>query len=342
MHNVIWFAAVVVLIGGLMQGSFAVPMRLARRWTWENTWMVYSIVGLLLIPWAAARITIANALHLYQSVSSLTLIETGLFGLGWGIANVLFGVAVPIVGMAVSFAVVVGMSASLGSVVPLLLSHASHLIEPAGLTILAGVILACFGVTLLGAAGRSREIAEVKSTRMEPGSQTRITIGFVLCVLAGFLAPMLNFSFAFGSEIRDNAIRMGAPASQAVNAIWVVALAGGFISNGGYCAVLLTKNKTWSRFWERGALSQCGLSFAMGILWTGGLLLYGWGASNLGALGPSIGWPIFQASIIVISSVLGIAMGEWKNAKRRTMRINYLGLAVLVLSIATLSLGNRM
>ncbi len=341
MHNAPWLAALVVLVGGFMEGSFAVPMQLARRWAWENIWMAYSIVGLLLIPWAAVRLTVPNTLHLYQSIPGLTLIVTALFGFGWGIANVLFGVAVPIVGMAISFAVVVGMSASLGSLIPLLLSHPGQLLESSGLTIVCGVILACLGIAMLATAGKSREKAKLKSTSAEPKSQTRTSIGFVICIVAGFLAPLLNFSYVFGSEIKKRAILQGATASQAANAIWMVALAGGFISNGGYSVFLLTRNKTWSKFLGKGALSQWGLCCAMGILWTGGLLLYGYGAGKLGDLGASIGWPIFQASIIVFSSVFGIAMGEWRNAERRAARLNYLGLIFLVLSVVVLSMGNR-
>jgi hypothetical protein len=55
---------------------------------------------------------------------------------------------------------------------------------------------------------------------------------------------MLNFSFAFGSEVQASAIRLGAHPASATNAIWALALLGGFISNGGYCVFKLTRNKT--------------------------------------------------------------------------------------------------
>jgi L-rhamnose-H+ transport protein len=244
--------------------------------------------------------------------------------------------------MALSFAVIVGMSASLGCLIPLITAGPGRLLQPAGLVILGGVALTCSGVVLLGAAGKSREEAEESGGRADNRSRAKVTVGLTLCVVAGFLAPMLNFSFAFGSQIREHAVHQGVAPAQAVNAIWAVALAGGFLSNGGYAFLRLYRNGTWSNFWRSGAISQWGLAAAMGILWTGGLLLYGRGASGLGDLGPAIGWPVFQATMIVISSALGIAFGEWHKAEARAFKTNCLGLAILICSIVVLSIGNRM
>ena len=335
-------AVLAVILGGMMQGSFALPMRLERSWSWENIWIVYSFFGLLVIPWAVAQATVPSLLVIYSSVSASALASTVLFGFAWGVANVLFGLSVPKAGMALSFAIVVGMSASLGSLIPLIVSNPERLIKPSGLLVLGGVALTLLGVFLLGSAGRAQEKARANTNISVTRPQKAITAGLVLCVIAGVLAPMLNFSFAFGSEIIERASERGVTPGRAVNAIWALALAGGFLSNVGYCVVLLTRNKSWSRFLEIRAPSNWGLSALMGILWTCGILLYGWGASLLGELGPSIGWPVFQATIVVTSSAVGFYLGEWDNAEPGTMKMNGIGLAVLASSIVVLSIGNRM
>jgi len=342
MRELIWVATLVVIVGGVMEGSFALPMRFARRWAWENIWMAYSLFGLILIPWIAARASVPNLLNVYRSVPSQTVALAALFGLGWGIANVLFGLAVPIVGMALSFAIIVGMSAALGSLIPLLLSNPERLLEPAGVTIIAGVLLTTLGVALLGSAGRAREKAQAEVRQSLNRSGKSMTFGLALCVLGGLLAPMLNFSFAFGSQLIKQAVAQGAKPAHAVNAIWAIALAGGFLSNGGYCALLLSRNRTWPRFLERGSQSHWVLGAIMAALWTGGVLLYGWGASSMGNLGAAIGWPVFQATTVLASSAVGAAAGEWQNTPPRIVRLNVIGLAALVAAIATLSVGNRM
>ena len=341
MHELIWFATLVVVVGGIMEGSFALPMRFARHWAWENIWMAYSLIGLIVIPWVAASVSVPALVDVYKSVPLRILEVTALFGLGWGIANVLFGVAVPIVGMALSFAIIVGMSAALGSLIPLILSDPGRLFKPAGWMIIAGVVLTTLGVALLGVAGRAREKAQADAGRSLNRSRRSMTFGLALCILGGLLAPMLNFSFAFGSQIIRQAVAQGAKPANAVDAVWAIALAGGFLSNGGYCAIRLSGNRTWSRFLDSKSRSHWVLGAMMGVLWTGGVLLYGWGASSMGDLGPAIGWPVFQATTVIASSVIGAAAGEWKNTPSRIVRTNTMGLAALVLAIAVLSVGNR-
>ena len=340
MPGTVSLALVLVVAGSFMQASFALPMKWAGGWAWENIWLLYSIVGLLAIPWLTAWLTIPHLLLLYHLVSGRALILAALFGFGWGIANVLFGLALPLVGLAISYAVIVGMSAALGSLIPLILSSRTRLFEQQGFMVLAGVALTLAGVLLVAIAGKRRE--RQVSAKTEPGvSSRRVSIGLILCVLAGLLAPMLNYSFAFGADIRIRAIQQGAAPAQAVNAIWAICLLGGFVSNGGYSLVRLFRNSSWRRFTIHQTGRYYGLSATMGVLWTGGLLLYGWGASGLGTIGAAVGWPVFQATMIIVSSGLGIATGEWRNAKRPTFFINITGLCVLIAAIILLSLGAR-
>jgi L-rhamnose-H+ transport protein len=46
---VVGLAAVVV--AGVLQGLFAVPMKYAPRWTYEHIWLTYSLVGMVVLPW---------------------------------------------------------------------------------------------------------------------------------------------------------------------------------------------------------------------------------------------------------------------------------------------------
>ena len=59
MPNPVNLGVLLAALGGMLQGSFALPMkRMERRWRWENTWLIYSIVGLIIFPCALALFTI--------------------------------------------------------------------------------------------------------------------------------------------------------------------------------------------------------------------------------------------------------------------------------------------
>ncbi|MFN8006861.1 MAG: L-rhamnose/proton symporter RhaT [Terriglobia bacterium] len=335
-------ALILVLVGGMMSGSFSLPMKRIQIWAWENIWGVYSLIALLVTPWIVAALSVPDLLAVYGAVPARTLFTTALFGFTWGIGSVLFGVSIPMVGMALSFAIVVGLGAALGSLIPLVFLTPGRLYTLSGALVVAGLVLTLFAVGLLAIAGKGREKAESKKSQKRSGdTSSSVGLGLFLCVLSGFMGPALNFSFAFGTQILDQASGHGAARINASHAVWAISLLGGLISNAGYAAWRLHRNSSWKLFWSPGAKINWLLASLMGILWTGGVLLYGRGSILLGEAGPAIGWPIFQATIVIVSSVLGALTGEWRHAERGFVRLNNTALAVLVIAIVILSIGNR-
>ena len=44
------FGIVMAVFAGVVNGLFALPMKLARKWSWENVWLPFSVLGLVLFP----------------------------------------------------------------------------------------------------------------------------------------------------------------------------------------------------------------------------------------------------------------------------------------------------
>jgi L-rhamnose-H+ transport protein len=38
------------MLAGVLNGSFALPMKFMRQWKWEHTWLVYSVVAMVAFP----------------------------------------------------------------------------------------------------------------------------------------------------------------------------------------------------------------------------------------------------------------------------------------------------
>ena len=70
----------------------------------------------LVIPLALVLWTIPHPIAFYAAIPLRILLPSLLFGFGWGIAQVTFGLSIARVGMAMAFAIVVGLSSLLGSV----------------------------------------------------------------------------------------------------------------------------------------------------------------------------------------------------------------------------------
>ena len=334
-QSLLWGIGMVTL-AGILQGSFAVPMKRMSAWRWENSWLVFALFGLIVFPWIINFATVPNVTSVYAAASTSTLVKVLVFGLLWGVGATLFGLGISRVGMALGFALILGITASFGSLLPLALLHPDQLAAKHGLALIVGTAVMVAGLVFLALAGRTRE----HDLATAPSARSGFTAGLVICIFSGIFSSMMNFSFVFGDELRLRALQAGASNAMAANPIWGLTVTGGFVANFLYCVYLLQKNRTWSVFHEGRPSTYWLLGVSMGLLWFGGIVLYGMGAASLGTLGGIVGWPIFMTIDIIAALFWGAISGEWKGASRRALAYNWAGVALLLVAIAIISAGN--
>ena len=78
-----------------------------------------------------------------------------------------------------------------------------------------------------------------------------------------------------------------------------------------------------------------------GTTWYFQFFFYQMGESQMGEYGFA-SWTLHMASIIIFSTLWGIALREWKGSSQRTIRLVTLGLAVLIGSTIVVGLGTKM
>ena len=333
--NVVWGLAVVVL-AGILQGSFAAPMKRMSAWRWENSWLLFVLSGLVIFPWIINFATVPHVLEVYSGVSTSTLIKVVSFGLLWGIGAALFGLGISRVGLALGFALILGITASFGSLIPMAILHPDELLLKRGVALIVGTVIIVLGLAFLALAGRTRE----HDLGASGGAHSGFTVGLVICIFSGIFSSMMNFSFVFGDELRLRSLQAGASNAMAANPIWALTVTGGFVSNFLYCVYLLNKNRTWAVFREGNPSASWPLGFLMGLLWFGGVVFYGMGAASLGSLGNIVGWPILMTLDIIVGVFWGAVSGEWKGASHRALVYNWAGIGILLVAIAVISAGN--
>src|SRR5437868_15402293 len=121
-----------VLAGGILNGTYVLPMKRMAAWSWQNTWMAYSLIAMVIFPWVLAVSTVPHLGDVYGSASWRVLMRVSLFGLAWGVGSTLFGLGVSRVGMALGYALIVGIIASFGSLLPLVLLRPERLLTRQG------------------------------------------------------------------------------------------------------------------------------------------------------------------------------------------------------------------
>ena len=334
-----WFGMAIIFVSGVLNGSFPAPMKYSRRWQWENTWLVFAAVALLLLPWMLATGFVPGLAELYRGAAPRMLLYPLVFGFFWGIAQVTYGLGISAVGMALAVAVVAGLSCLGGSLVPLLVLNPAALLQPRGLLLLASMPVLIAGLSFYGVAGNRRQKEHAIATTPPNERGRSFLVGLGICIFTGIFGANLNLGFVFGGELLRRSIEIGANPVTATYAVWALVLGAGFIPNLLYCLYLIIRNRTWALFHQTGWLTEMLLGVAMALLWLGGLIGYGIGATLAGKYGTSLGFVLMIASIILASNMLGILTGEWKATSPRTKKLLLAGMAFIVASAIILNLG---
>jgi L-rhamnose-H+ transport protein len=327
-----------LFLAGAMNGSFALPMKFTHKWAWENTWLVWTICALFVLPTLLAYWTVPELFSVYRQTSAPVVLAVAVCGAGWGVSQVLFGLAVDAIGMGLSFSIVLGVSAAVGSAIPLVQLHPDKIATFGGVTVISGVLLVLGGVATCAAAGKRRELA--LGTYAKSGRP--MAKGILFSVLSGTGGALLNVGLAYGAPLLRIAQNNGAPEMWGANAVLLPVMVAGGVSNLAYCVYLMRKKRSGGRFLVTGTGSYWLLAALMAVFWFGSTAIYGAATVKLGELGTVFAWPAFMSLIVIAAVLWGVVTGEWANAGRKPVRMMGVGVLMLIFAIVFFGLSSRM
>ncbi len=326
-----------VLLAAVLQGTFVLPMTLVRQWSWEHAWATFSLLGMLIFNWIITLLFVPNIFAVYAASPARDLTVLALFGLGWGVGAVLFGLGMDRLGMALGYPIIMGLIASLGALIPLLVFFPQTLFTTKGLVLLAGTALVIFGIVLCSVGGSRRAPSEGKSVTTHSGA---FKGGLVIAILAGILSCLPNVGMAFGGNVISSAVALGVSQVSSGNTVWALLFTLGCVANLAYCLYLMISKRTLGQYWNREAPRNLGLSALMALMWIGSFYLYGAGAARLGRWGAVVGWPLFISLSIVVGNLWGLWRGEWQGAPAAARRLLNQGLLVLIVAVVTVAISS--
>jgi L-rhamnose-H+ transport protein len=328
----------VVCLAGVLQGLFALPMKFARRWNYENIWLVYAASGLVVFPWLLTGATVPHLASVYRLTPVATLAAIAGFGLCWGVGSLLTGLGLRMLGIGLGLAILLGICASIGSLIPLLVLTPEKIHTYQGHAYLAGTAVMLMGIACGARAGFLRERAA--GTQESAGGKSFVA-GLIVVTVSGLLSSALNFCYAFGGAAVESAEKLGVSSVWAANVITALAISSGFVTIFLYCAYLLRKNRTAALFFVPELRVNWFYGAMMGALWFGGQALYGLGVLRMGSFGTVLGWPLLMGMIIVTGNVAGLLTGEWKGATQRSRLYLLLSMVLILVALGVLALGQR-
>jgi len=337
-------------IGGLAAASFYLPYKQVKGWAWENYWILGGFFSWIVTPLIVSLLIIPNSFDIISQAPLSTLFWTWFFGVLWGIGGLTFGLTMRYLGIALGYAIALGLCAAFGTLVPPLFrgEFASVIQTVSGRVILFGVFVCLFGITLSGKAGMNKEKELSDEQKKEKVQEFNFLKGLIVALFAGAMSASMSYGLAAGKPIAAIAIENGAPNLWQTLPVLAVVLLGGFTTNVIWCMYLILRKGTLKDYFrsthdsEKISLARNYLfCIFAGVLWYLQFFFYGMGTTKMGKYDFS-SWTLHMASIIIFSTLWGIALKEWKGTSRRTHLWIALGLTILILSTIIVGYGNKL
>jgi L-rhamnose-H+ transport protein len=248
-----------------------------------------------------------------------------------------------------------------------------------GLVILAGVGVCLLGIVFAGAAGMSKEKEMSEEQKRRSIKEFDLKRGLLVATFSGVMSACFAYGLAAGDPIKALTLKHGTPVLWQGLPVLVILLLGGFTTNFIWCVILNVRNRTGRQYFSsqttasprdsstharlenvtdapgeemaardiRGdtvparapMLSNYLFSALAGTTWYMQFFFYTMGETQMGRFKFS-SWTLHMASIMIFSTLWGIALHEWQGAGRRTKLMVALSLVVLVASTIIVGYGN--
>jgi L-rhamnose-H+ transport protein len=242
-------------LGGLASGSFYVPYRGVKKWSWETYWLVGGVFSWLIVPWLLAGCMTHDLFGVLRQQSAATLWWTYFFGTLWGLGGLTFGLTMRYLGMSLGMGVALGYCAVFGTLLPPALKSLVPSIPvpetlrqiaatPPGQITLAGVGVCLLGIAIAALAGLTKEREMPEAEKKRAIAEFAFRKGVLVATFSGVMSACFAFALTAGNPIGAASLAAG------TNVIWtglpklVVVLLGGFTTNFIWCVILNVRNRT--------------------------------------------------------------------------------------------------
>jgi L-rhamnose-H+ transport protein len=369
-------------IGGFASATNFIPFRGIKRWSWEVYWIIQGFAAWIIAPSLLASIFVPNVWGILAQAyrTDPSSIHYGiLWGILWGVGGITFGLAIRYLGIALGYAIALGLCAFFGTIVPPIYHGeiGSVVHSHSGQFILLGLAVCLIGVAVNGAAGYSKEHEITPEEKAEAGERDfSFGKGLAIAVLAGLMSAFFSFGLDAGKPIaaiaKTQLIAAGRLDLWANLPVLIVVLWGGFVTNFVWSMILILKNgsirqfagepglnpmratatagdtlvdfdpldpSTYDRIAPKTLAANYFFAAMAGVIWYFQFFFYSMGQTKMGKYDFS-SWTLHMASIIIFATLWGLVLKEWHGTSRRTKLLVTAGLALLIGSTVIVGYGN--
>ncbi len=192
-------------LGGLASGSFYVPFRGVKRWSWETSWLAAGIFSWIIAPWVFATLNTTDPVTVLKETPGHVWFYSYIFGALWGIGGLTFGLAMRYLGMSLGMAVALGYCTVFGTLIPPIFKgefKAKLLDDVSGRWILAGLAVCVIGIIITALAGKAKEGEMTEAQKRDTVKEFSFKKGIIVATFSGIMSACFAFGLTAGDWMR--------------------------------------------------------------------------------------------------------------------------------------------
>ena len=321
-----------VFIAGIINGSFAVPIKFIKNWDENNTWFLYGIMAFILFPFITIILMAPELIPTFFRLNTVGIAIVVLGGVIFGIGQIFLAYAFKNIGIGIAFFVNIGLGTAGTSFLGFYLqtedyfNTSNYFRTIAVLLLLASMIISCICLTF-----------NKKQTRY-----TMLT-GIVCAVVAGICSTVQGLTFVYINPIIINQIAMhhGAKGNGDI-LTWALILFFAGIPFITYFLFKMFQMNTFKSFKTNDTSKNIFFTVSMAFCFWGSLCFFS-RANNFvveySNVYQIVLWTIFMIFIIMSSTMWSCKIGEWKDAPKQISITLWIAVFIFAIAIINVSLG---
>jgi len=242
-------------LGGLASGSFYVPYKGVKKWSWETYWLVGGFFSWIICPWFFATLMTEDVVGVLRSQPTSVLGWTYLFGVLWGFGGLTFGLAMRYLGMSLGMGVALGYCAAFGTLLPPILKTfmpnipvGENIMQIAstgpGQITLLGVVVCIVGIWIAALAGSAKEKEMSSTDKKKSVKEFDFKKGILVATFSGVMSACFSFGLTAAEPIGKASVAAGTAELWSGLPSLIVVMFGGFTTNFIWCVALNIKNRS--------------------------------------------------------------------------------------------------
>ncbi|MFI3333325.1 MAG: L-rhamnose/proton symporter RhaT [Rikenellaceae bacterium] len=317
---------------GIMLGLYALPEKYIKGYKYENTWFLFFLIALIILPLIAGFGLINNFGAILSSIPSEVLWTMVGASFLWGVGVQFWSKAINYIGMSLGFSIFIGAVILIGSILPFIVDG---LPSPAALKyIMAGLVVILVGIGANGRAGI------LKMGNSDSHTSKHMMRGILIALIGGLFATGFSLANAVGVKpITEAVLAEGNPVWMSAIAVMCIIYWAGALYAIPYFIIQLCKNGSWSNFTNSFG-RNVSMAFIMAFLNFAASAAFAYAAFSLGGAGNTIGYAIYNTASVLLAVIGGILTKEWVSAPAASRKMLYLALGCMIAGVVLIAMGN--